>query len=224
MLAVIPTGNETLEALWRDSARHLFVESYVGNLYLVTRAPIHDLLARIGEEISAAGQEEKEVMPANEFGQRYYSVMDSILASLAGVKRKEWMARGDVEATVVNLPQWLYIYVQGTALFWSVQNTLSNLSPEGSRFVILPVPRDGNWPGKVGLIFQDPMVDPITPEENPFELPVYDLRFEDVPKLDPFDVIAKIFRSRLEIPESKYLGGMVFRDAEGQAKLVLFSA
>ncbi|MBI3332841.1 MAG: hypothetical protein HYZ93_01980 [Candidatus Omnitrophica bacterium] len=45
-----------------------------------------------------------------------------------------------------------------------------------------------------------------------------------VPALDPMQLAARIFRSRLGVPESRQLGALTFTDLEGKARLVLFWA
>lgn len=178
--------------------------------------------AGLEEEIKqalSAGLEEREATTAEEFSRRRKGRLDVLAEHGENVERL--LGRADVRAAVVNLPRYLPLYVQGGALFWAVQDHFNNRQAlPGVTFPIIPLPVE-HWKA-LGLILQDPMEE--RARDNPKGLPVREVRLENVPELTLLDLLAEIFRSRLGIPESEYLGALIFRDAEGQARMVLFSA
>ncbi len=166
-----------------------------------------------------SGLEERETMTAEEFGRRQNGRLD-VLAE-HGENVEGLLGRADVRVAVVNLPRYLPLYVQGGALLWAVQDHFNNrqvLSGVIFPIVLLPVE---HWKD-LGLILQDPMEEWV--RDNPKGLPVREVYLQDVPELTLLDLLAEIFRRRLGIPESDYLGSLVYRAEEGQAKLALFSA
>ena len=131
----------------------------------------------------------------------------------------EWMSRADVKAVVINLPSQIPLYVQGDRVFWKVVDDLQRRTPPGVVFVPIRLPIS-TW-NDFGMILRDPLF----PEpENPRGLPVRSITPEEVSLLDPMELVLAVFRSRLNVPESQALGALTFRGADGQARLVLFSA
>lgn len=166
---------------------------------------------------SPAGLEEAKPMSAEEFGAAYG---ERLLVPEADLQKVQgWLGRADVQATVINLPAQIPLYVKGDPVFWKVVETFPTKVPKGLTFVpiLLPTSVMRNY----GLILRDTMFPALSPEENPYGLRVRDVALEDVPNLDPVQLALMVFQSRLGVPESNWLGAYVFKDAEGQAKLVL---
>ncbi len=166
--------------------------------------------------VPAAGLEER--MTAQAFGEKYG---DSLILSddEEGARVKEWMGRADVQVTVRDLPNRLPLYVKGDRVFWKVVDELK--APPGLVFMPILINLQTEF-RKFGLILKDPLFD-LTEAEQAAGLEVVDVRPEDVPKLDPIQLVLKILGAGLESPQTKHLGAFVF-SYRGRTKLVDFSA
>ena len=187
---------------------------------------IRDAMAALQERKDeaglAAGAEQR--MKAEEF-LRFYGPKAMSAAGPRAEQVLEWLGKADAQATVVDLPQFVTLYTQGSALTWKVIDDFLPRANQGqpkSRFVVVPtpLPPGGIW-NQVALILKDPMLPGVF---NPAGLPVREVRLEKVEELRPEDLLADIFRSRLGIPASQYLGALRFTDSQGRERLALFSA
>jgi len=139
-----------------------------------------------------------------------------------GERALEWMERANARAVVYDLPSYLPLYVQGkqgTQYFWKAMDHF--LAQPGNLFAIIPVDQDKQTWQDLGFILQDPEANPV---DNPKGLPFRVVPENEIPGIQTVDVLAAVFRGRLGIPESQFLGALRFTDKQGRDRLVLFSA
>ncbi|MBI3616307.1 MAG: hypothetical protein HY211_07300 [Candidatus Omnitrophica bacterium] len=154
-------------------------------------------------------------------------VLEKYAGSLAALPEgrqervRDWLSRRNVRVTEISLPDVITLYVRGGPRFFEeVQRFLKQ--PEGIRFELkrLPLFPGQRWE-EMGLILNDKGLGDYV-EENPRALPVHDLYFVEIWKLDPALLLARIFAS---LPVgSQFLGAELVTDSQGKARLILFSA
>ncbi len=168
-----------------------------------------------------------EVLTPNQFLLRYAPSLPS-QEGPNGQQVKEWLQRPGSQATVVELPRHPTLYVHTSHLYDVVSKTIHE--PMGCFWNIIPLPeteeewRRFRWE-RLGLILKNALV-PESSFKNPNQLPevVVDSPSEEaIMRLDPEQLLARMFQSRLGITDSEYLGAWVFTK-EGRTELVLFSS
>ncbi len=162
-----------------------------------------------------AGAEE---LTPERFVERYGPQAES-LAGEQWDQLQEFLRNPRVEIIDVTLPDRLLLIAQGVELFEAVQTHVVPRAPQGVEFDLETLP-PGEW-RDLGLVLKNPGLgkEPF----NPKGLPVFDLKPEDAPALDPRLLIAYLFKSRLGIPESMSLGALLFQGSDGRLHLVLFA-
>jgi len=172
-------------------------------------------------DISAAGMEEVERMTAPEFGRKYGERL--LVPEGQKGQVESWLRRDDVQATVLDLPVQLPLYVKGDRLFWRIVDDLLprvDADPQFREIHLTPILLPTSQWSDLGLILRDPLFD-LSEADNPRGLRVRVVEPEEVPRLIFTDLLLDIFQSRLSVPESKRLAAFVFTDSEGRARLVL---
>ena len=119
----------------------------------------------------------------------------------------------------ISLPEVLPLYAQGTELFEAAVKDLQQ--PPGVRFEVEMLP-PRMWNDDFGMILGNPGL--TEKLYNPRTLPVFQIRPSEVKILNPALLINGIFRSRLGIPASAELTGLVFPDDSGRFHLILIAA
>ncbi len=133
----------------------------------------------------------------------------------------EQILDGNLRIIDVELSRTLFLYAQDRSLFEAAQRDLLSRLPKGIVFEVRMIPLK-DW-SSLGLILKDPQLgaEPF----NPKNLPVEEVMPDQVKNLDPAQLIARIYRTRLGIPESQHLEATLFIDEKGMAHLrLLFSA
>ncbi len=168
---------------------------------------------------ASSGLEEPERMTALEFGQKYNRVN---LNQATSPEVEQWLGRSDVQATVLELPHIVYIYVQGVDLYWGVIRGLETSLERYRPKIFMPIlqvpekPTDWNSPGVI-LKKSGSMV-----QRNPKQLPVLDVSLNTIGEVTPVELLAMAFQGLLGVPVPEYLGALKFTDAEDRVKLALF--
>ncbi len=171
----------------------------------------------------SAGMEETEWMTAGEFGERNWAHLH--LSDAVRQRLEYLMGRGDVDAADIPLSGPISLFVQGDEVYWRV---VDNLLPRTPPEVVIqptclprPLPEDFLWKEPGMILWHRKMYEA---PPNPLDLKVVETIPEEVEKLDPVHLVLEIFRKRLGIPESNYLGGLIYRNAQGQDRVVLFTS
>lgn len=167
------------------------------------------------------GLEEVERMTGLEFGQKYKRIN---LNQATSPEVEKWLGRSDIQATVMELPHIVYIYVQGVELYYATIGQLEKTLEKYRRDVVMPLlqipEKAADWNGPPGVILKEPGA---SVPRNPKNLPVLETTLEGISDITPVELLVAALRDRMGLPDQGYLGALKFTDAEGRVKLALFS-
>ncbi len=138
-----------------------------------------------------------------------------------------WVDRPDFSAAVLDLPSTLTVYAHSRPLYQVVHSRLRQ-PPGNDRFwKIRQLPeteeeaRSFQW-DKLAIILKNSMLSevPLINPQNLYVKEVFPLDW-DIAQLNPIELLAEFFRSRLGIPYASYLGARLIEE-EGKERLFLF--
>ena len=115
----------------------------------------------------------------------------------------------------------IHIYTQTVSLLEPVQTDLiPRAAQQGIFFVAHTVPPTKGW--EFGLVFKDKDIPQLV--YNPNGFPVQIISANQIPGINPIQLVVSLFRSRLEIPVSAEYETIVFQDYHGKTHVILASA
>ena len=167
---------------------------------------------------TSSGLEEAERMTAPEFARKYGGRVNADESNLPNLEKL--LADPNVQVVVVTLPHVFDIFVQGKDLYWAaIDHLVPRLAPYRPE-VLMPVfdipTTQWNSPGVILKLPGAKL------EQNPLNLPVFEMTLGEVRDISALDFLMMLFRERLEIPQSNYLGDLVFVDEEDKERAVFF--